>query len=218
MSAPPKTVLAVSADEEAAIRNAVRHADLSLLGPGYEPAGPEHVAGLLELLLDPRVSDPIYDLPRPFTPESIGAWVADALRARAAGEGLLTIRLDDDGRISSYSRFTVWPGHSAAEIAGAHRADRQGAGIGKTGAARSFGWMFEVLGVRLLCVTAALDNVRSASVIEAAGFRRMGTRDCLRPDGTLRPSLYWEMTRDEWRRLAAEPPPPADRAGGQSRQ
>jgi hypothetical protein len=46
--------------------------------------------------------------------------------------------------------------------------------------------MFEALGVRLVGVTAALDNVRSAKVIEAAGFVRMGERDSVRPDGTVR--------------------------------
>ena len=72
MSAPPKAVLTASAEEEAAIRAVVRDA------PGRILAGPEHVDGLLALFSDPRVSDPIYDLPRPFTRESVAAWVADA--------------------------------------------------------------------------------------------------------------------------------------------
>jgi RimJ/RimL family protein N-acetyltransferase len=65
--------------------------------------------------------------------------------------------------------------------------------------AHTFGWIFETLGVRLMCLTAALDNVRSQKGIDAAGFRRMGERDAVRPDGTTRKSVYWEMTRDEWR-------------------
>ena len=28
---------------------------------------------------------------------------------------------------------------------------------------------------------------------------RMGEREAVRPDGTTRRSVYWEMTRDEWR-------------------
>ena len=59
--------------------------------------------------------------------------------------------------------------------------------------------LFEVLGLRLIGVTAALDNIRSAKAIDGAGFRRMGERDSVRPDGTVRRSLYWELTRDEWR-------------------
>ena len=60
--------------------------------------------------------------------------------------------------------------------------------------------IFETLGVRMMCLTASLDNVRSQKGIDAAGFVRMGERDAVRPDGTIRRSVYWEMTRDEWRR------------------
>ena len=69
---------------------------------------------------------------------------------------------------------------------------------GGAGALRSFGWMFESLGVRLIGLTAALDNVRSARLIDAAGFVRMGERESVRPDGAVRRSLYWEMTREAW--------------------
>ena len=55
------------------------------------------------------------------------------------------------------------------------------------------------LGVRMMCLTAALDNVRSAKLIDAAGFVRMGTREAVRPDGTTRTSLYWEVTAEQWR-------------------
>ncbi|MBS0475575.1 MAG: GNAT family N-acetyltransferase [Proteobacteria bacterium] len=202
MSAPPQTRLTVSAEEETAIRLAVRCADLSLLGPGRRIAGDDDVAGLIALLSDPAVSDPIYDLPRPFTPETIAGWIAGARARQARGEAILAVTVDDRGDIAGYSYFTVWPDRSAAEIAGAHRADLQGHGQGKTGAARSFGWMFEHLGVRLIGLTAALDNVRSARVIEAAGFVSMGQRQSVRADGTTRQSLYWELTRDRWRELS----------------
>jgi RimJ/RimL family protein N-acetyltransferase len=64
--------------------------------------------------------------------------------------------------------------------------------------ARSIAWMFEVLKVRLIGLTAALDNVRSAKAIDGAGFKRMGEVESLKPDGATRRSLYWELTRDEW--------------------
>lgn len=202
MSAPPFTRLDVSAEEANAIRKAVRNADVSLLGPTYAIAGPEHVEGLLGLLDDPRVSDPIYDLPRPFTRQSIEEWVTEARRKQQCGEAILAVMFDQDGLIGSYSYFTVWPQRSAAEIAGAYRPDLQNRGTGKSGAARSFGWMFEHLGVRLIGLTAAQDNERSAAVIEAAGFVPMGERDSTRPDGTKRRSRYWEMQRDDWRKLS----------------
>jgi RimJ/RimL family protein N-acetyltransferase len=60
--------------------------------------------------------------------------------------------------------------------------------------------MFDHLGVRLIGLTAATDNVRSARVIEAAGFQPQGERHSVRPDGSIRVSRYWELARDQWHR------------------
>lgn len=199
MSAPPTTRLDVTAEEAAAICAAVRDADLSLLSPMHRIAGPRHIAGLIALLSDPAVSDPIYDLPRPFTHDAIANWIADARDKQIRGEAILAVTVDDREAVAGYSYFTIWPERSAAELAGAQRADAQGQGRGKTGAARSFGWMFEHLGVRLIGLTAAKDNFRSARVIEAAGFVARGERQSVRADGSTRLSLYWELTRDQWR-------------------
>ena len=199
MSAPPKTVLAVCDDEAEAIRQAVRTVDLAGLGEGRALADLHHVAGLVALLSDERVSGAIYDLPRPIHTESITRWVVESQAQTLAGEALLIVNLDLAGEIVGYSRITVWPEHSAAELAGAVRADRQNSGQGGAGMAHSFGWIFETLGVRLMCLTAALDNVRVQKGIDGAGFVRMGERDAVRPDGTVRRSIYWEMTRDDWR-------------------
>ncbi len=199
MSAPPKTVLHAADEEAEAIRLAVRTADLATLGPGRARAELGHVAGLVKLLADPQVSDPIYDLPRPITADSVTRWVVEAQAQALAGEGLLIVTLDPHGEVAGYSRITVWPERSSAELAGAMRADNQNRGIGGSGAAHTFGWIFETLGVRLIGLTAALDNVRSAKLIEAAGFTPMGEREAARPDGTIRRSHYWEMTRDQWR-------------------
>lgn len=201
MSAPPKTVLAATPEEEAAIRDRVRNADPLSFGPTAVIAEAEHVPALVDFLSDPAVSGPIYDLPRPINVETVARWVEDAERRRQAGETLLFLRMDDAGRIAAYSLITVWPDRSSAELVGAQRADLQNSGVGRLGAARTFGWMFDTLGVRLIGLTAALDNVRSSKVIEAAGFIDMGERDSVRPDGTIRRSRYWELTGEQWRRL-----------------
>lgn len=199
MSAPPKTVLHATEEEAEAIREAVRTVDVSALGPGRERADLHHVPGLVAMLSDERVAGPIYDLPRPITEESITRWVTENQAQMLSGDALLIVNLDDIGQVAGYSRISVWPERSSAEIAGAIRADLQNQGQGGTGMIRSFSWIFETLGVRLMCLTAALDNVRSQKGIDAAGFRRMGEREAMRPDGTTRRSVYWEMTRDEWR-------------------
>ena len=194
MSTPPKTRLVASAEEEAGIRAAVRAAEGRLV------AGPEHVAGLTALLADPAVSGPIYDLPRPITLETIAKWVADSEALRQAGECILAVNLDDAGQVSGYSRFTIWPDRASGELAGARRADLQNSGGGRQGVAHSIAWMFEVLGLRLIGLTAALDNIRSAKAIDGAGFVRMGEVESVKPDGSVRRSLYWELTREDWRK------------------
>ena len=194
MSAPPKTVLTATPEEEAAIRATVSRLAAEI------GARPEHVPGLTRLFADPRVSDPIYDLPRPFTEANVGRWVAESAALGAKGECLLTVNLDEAGEVGGYSRITVWPDRASAELAGAARADRQNSGQGGAGVARATAMMFEVLGVRLVGLTAALDNVRSARAIDRAGYVRMGERESVRPDGTTRRSIYWELTREEWLR------------------
>ena len=67
MSAPPKTVIHASDAEAEAIRAAVRDADPASLGMGRAHAELKHVPGLTEMLADPAVSAPIYDLPKPIT-------------------------------------------------------------------------------------------------------------------------------------------------------
>jgi RimJ/RimL family protein N-acetyltransferase len=201
MSAPPKTVLAVTAEEEQEIRNAVRRADPLTLGPGRVLATAAHAAAVYELLADPAVSEPIYDLPRPLTHAAVAAWIAEAELQRERGEALLVLTIAPDGTVMGYSKITVWPDRSAAELAGAIKRTLQNTGSGGSGAARTIGWIFATLKVRLICLTAALDNVRSAKLIDRMGFRRMGERENTRPDGTPRRSLYWELTADEWRSL-----------------
>ncbi|MFT3810374.1 MAG: GNAT family protein [Micropepsaceae bacterium] len=201
MSAPPKTVLAATAEEEAAIREAVRTADPQTLARGREIAGEKHIDDLVDLLIDPSVSEAIYDLPRPIDHDHVAAWVADYAARRERGEGLLIVVPDWGNGVVSYSQITVWPDRASAELAGAVRADMQGAGGGGEGAMRVFDWMFTALKVRLICLTAAMDNERSIRLIDRAGFQRMGTRDALRPDKSIRKSHYWELSREVWERL-----------------
>ncbi len=199
MSSPPTTVLEVSDAEAAAIRAAVVGADLTTLGPGWSLARPTDAADLAAFLADPRVSDAIYDLPRPITEATVRRWIEESEALRREGRRLLLLTRDETGALMGYSCVSVWPERSAAELAGALARSRQNEGQGGAGALHTFSWIFDTLGVRMMCLTAALDNLRSARLIDAAGFVRMGERDCVRPDGGTRRSLYWEVTREQWR-------------------
>lgn len=205
MSAPPKTRIETTLEEEAAIRAAVREArGLDGLGGRRRLVTRNDVAALRDFFADPAVSDWIYDLPRPFTNENVAAWIEERLARHARGECVLSIIENDAGEVISYSDVTVWPDRASAELAGAMRGDRQNSGQGSANVIATFNWIFETLGARLMCLTASLDNVRSQKMIDNAGFVRMGERDGVRPDGTVRRSVYWEMTRTQWRARQSE--------------
>jgi RimJ/RimL family protein N-acetyltransferase len=211
MSAPPKTELSASPEEARRIRDAVRDARIEDLGPGRRIATHEDADAVVDLLADPAVSGPIYDLPQPISRATITAWIEAAERDRQAGRGLLVLTGNSGNQITGYSRITVWPERSSAELAGALRAGFQGSGAGGAGAAHTIGWIFEALGVRLVCLTAATDNVRSIRLIDRMGFCRMGERTAVRADGSTRTSCYWEMTAQEWLALKARLASAADR-------
>jgi len=191
----PLTRNAVSPGTAEAIRAAVRAA--TQMGES-RLARLEDACGLFALLSDPLVHAPIYTLPRPLTEASVAAFIAMHLEERAAGEGLLFVREGEDGQVMGYSDVQVWPDWGAGELGGALHPSLHGKGAGGRGAAASFAWMFEALGLDLLCETAALDNVPTQRMLDGLGFRRMGETLSTRPDGTTRASLVWEMTRAEW--------------------
>jgi len=58
-------------------------------------------------------------------------------------------------------------------------------------------WCFDQLGVARICETTARDNDRSIRLLSRLGFRQLGEVISQRPDGTTRPSLYWEMERQD---------------------
>ena len=119
-----------------------------------------------------------------WVPAGAPAGLGEAMRYAVLGGGkrVRPLLAYAAGEVAGYSRITVWPDRSAAELAGAMRADLQGRGQGGPGMAHSFGWIFETLGVRLMCLTAALDNIRVQKGIDGAGFVRVAV---VQPDERL---------------------------------
>ncbi|MCG8432600.1 MAG: GNAT family N-acetyltransferase, partial [Gammaproteobacteria bacterium] len=108
----------------------------------------------------------------------------------------------EDGSVSSYHDFKFWPQWAACELGGAIRQDRQNKGQGGTGAAMAFSWLFDVIGVDLICETAALDNLRTARLLERIGFIYKGEIESRLPGGGVRPSRYWELEIGHWQSLS----------------
>ena len=194
----PLTRIAASPGEAEAIRAAV---SVQTVMGDSRLAQLADAPGLFALLSDPLVHAPIYTLPRPLTEASVEAFIAGHLEERAAGEGLLFVRAGEGGQVMGYSDVQVWPQWRAGELGGALHPSLHGKGAGGRGAAASFAWMFEALGLDLICETAALTNVPTQRMLDGLGFRRMGETLSTRPDGTTRASLAWEITRAEWAAL-----------------
>jgi len=199
MSNIPITRTPVPQEKAAAIRTAVAAAtSLPTDNDSSRLATTGDAAIFHEFLSDPQIHAPIYTLPRPLTVESVRAFIAGHEAEREQGKGLLFLNFDDQGRIGGYSDICVWPDWAAGELGGALHPDRQGQRRGVDGARQSFDWMFETLGLDLICETASLDNHRTAHLLDGLGFQRLGEIESQRADGTTRPSLVWEISRAEW--------------------
>lgn len=200
MSEIPLTRVAASKERQADIRNAVRKAE-KIAGIA-RIACRDDVAALTDLLADPAISTPIYTLPETITTKAVDRFIKQHLDERERGEGLLMISVDDSGVVNAYHDIQVWPQWSACELGGAIRLDLQNSGKGGTDAATAFKWLFEVIGVDLICETAALDNRRTARLLERIGFTYKGEIKSKLPGGGYRPSHYWELVKSDWQSLS----------------
>lgn len=198
----PFTRTPATPEQANAIRRAVQHATaMPTDGPPSRLASPADATAFFDFLQDPAIYAPIYSLPTPLTLENVTAFIADYDDQRRAGTGLLFFSFTSDGEMSGYTDLTLWPEWGAGELGGAVHPKRQGQRKGVDGARRAFTWMFETLGINLICETAALDNIRTARLLDSLGLRRVGETISTRADGTTRPSLGWEVTSEEWARL-----------------
>ena len=192
----PKTRNLVSEERQQAIREAVQRCrgipQLSRV------VTEDDVHRLTDLFSDPSLSAPIYTLPTVINPETVAAFIDKHLAEQRLGKGLLMINVDDNDRAVGYYDVQVWPQWAACELGGAIRGDRQNSGQGGAGALTTFNWLFDALGVDLICETAALDNIRTARLLERIGFKYMGEIESVLPDGGTRPSRYWEMSKQDW--------------------
>ncbi|MEW4466200.1 GNAT family N-acetyltransferase [Parasphingorhabdus sp. JC815] len=196
----PFTRSRVSKETEHNIRSAVRNADsIPTENTKSRIAIADDAPLLYAFLSDPQISTPIYTLPSVLTVEAVEKFIAKHQHEQSVGEGLLFLNFNSDGEIGGYQDLCIWPQWAAGELSGAVHPERQGKRKGIEGAKLGFDWMFDVLGLHLICETGALDNHRTARLLDGLGFERMGTTVSHRDDGTTRKSLVWEVTKEQWK-------------------
>lgn len=195
----PKTRIAVSADEIDRLRTFVRNADL-MNGriAGARVARREDAAALASLLAHESIGPRIYTMPNPINTHTMTGFIEDHLAQRVRGDGILFVSFNAAGDATAYFDVELWPQWSIAKFGGAVKAERQGRGFGGACGLAAVEWCFDQLGVQRICETTAKDNDRSIRLLSRLGFRQMGEVISTRPDGSTRPSLYWEMSHEDW--------------------
>ena len=115
----PKTKLVVSHAEAQRIRTNVQNVRIfdGVFGRA-RLALPQDAPGVLELLMDKRVSDPVYTLPRPFSLHSVTEWITDHERQAKEGVGLLMLTKNTQGQVTSISDFQFGPNMRPVNLAG----------------------------------------------------------------------------------------------------
>lgn len=195
----PKTRIAVSADEAGRLRDFTRTAEfMNGRIAGARVARRADAAALAGLLAHESIGPRIYTMPNPINTETMTRFIADHLDQRDRGEGILFVSFNGAGEATAYFDVELWPQWSVAKFGGAVKAERQGRGFGGACGLAAVEWCFDQLGVLRICETTAVDNDRSIRLLSRLGFRQMGEVISVRPDGTQRPSLYWEMSREDW--------------------
>ena len=195
----PKTRTYVSSEEAERLRAFVRHAEL-MNGriAGARVARRDDAAALAGLLAHESIGPRIYTMPNPINAETMGGFIDDHLMQRARGDGILFVSFNGQGEATAYFDVELWPQWSIAKFGGAVKAQRQGRGFGGACGLAAVEWCFDQLGVARICETTARDNDRSIRLLSRLGFVQMGEVTAIKPDGTTRPSLYWELEREAW--------------------
>jgi RimJ/RimL family protein N-acetyltransferase len=195
----PKTRTLASGEEALRLREFVRRAEL-MNGriAGARVARPEDAEALAEFLSHESIGPRIYTMPNPIDASTMDAFIDDHLLQRARGEGILFVSFNSAGQATAYFDVELWPDWSICKFGGAVRAERQGRGFGGACGLAAVEWCFGQLGVNRICETTARDNERSIRLLSRLGFVQMGEATSVKPDGSTRPSLYWELARVDW--------------------
>ena len=200
----PKTRTCAPDTEAERLRPFVRKAEfMNGRIAGARGACREDAAALAGLLAHESIGPRIYTMPSPINAQTMGDFIDDHLMQRARGDGILFASFNGAGEATAYFDVELWPQWSIAKFGGAVKAERQGRGFGGACGLAAVEWCFDQLGVARICETTARDNDRSIRLLSRLGFVQMGEVTAVKPDGSTRPSLYWELEREAWEVLRA---------------
>ncbi len=167
-----------------------------------EPLAPSHARDLLDAGRDPAIWR---HLARgPFVSErDVNGWIATAQAVARTGDELPFAIIDArDGRAVGSTRYmAIRRAHRTIEIGWTWLTPRvHRTAINTTCKLLLLRHAFEKLGAVRVEFKTDIENLRSQRAIERLGAKREGVfrNHMIRPDGSLRASVYFSIVRDEW--------------------
>ena len=178
----------------------IRAVPLEVAGVGLEPLAYAHREGLRAAAADPTIWD---HMPLAATGPAFDAWFDWSLSVGQTGaEAVWAVRTLGDGALVGSTRYlAIAPEHRRVEIGHTWYAPRVWSGV--VNPACKFALLrhaFEDLALNRVELKTDIRNARSQAAMAKLGAIREGVfrAHMIRPDGTLRDSVYFAITRDDW--------------------
>lgn len=165
-----------------------------------EPLTPDHLPGLEEAAFDERIWR--YMMTRVSDRASLERWLESALKAKATGQIPWVTVLKPENRIIGSTRFIDLDlHHRTVEIGHTWLSPRfHGAGINPEAKLLQLRYAFDDLGLNRVAFKTHHENLQSQAAIRKLGAVYEGTfrNHYIMPDGSLRHSVWFSITREEW--------------------
>lgn len=178
-------------------------APVTLEGPHVrlEPMSLDHLPGLIAAGCIPALWDLINS--RHDTPETMRAYVEEALAMRAAGTAIPFVTVDRaSGAVIGSTRFgNIEPAHRKAEIGWTWVTPaRQRTVVNTEAKYLMFRHAFEEWGLLRVELKTSVENARSRAAMARLGCVEEGTMrmHMIRADGSRRDSVYFSVIAPEW--------------------
>jgi len=166
-----------------------------------EPLTHEHLSALEQVAFDSRIWR--YMNVRVETKKDLDAWLEAALKASVTGTQLPWVTvLKRENRVVGSTRFidldmrhrTVEIGHTWIT------AELHAAGVNPEAKLLQLAYAFETLGLNRVAFKTHHENMQSQAAIKKLGAVYEGTfrNHYVMPDGSLRHSVWFSITREEW--------------------
>ncbi len=181
----------------------IRAVPLEAAGVRLEPLAEAHREGLREAAADPAIWT---HMPMAAVGEAFDVWFDQAIGAAQAGaDAVWAVRAPQGEHLVGSTRYlAIAPEHRRVEIGHTWYAPAVWAGV--VNPACKFALLrhaFETLALNRVELKTDSRNLRSQAAMAKMGAVREGVfrAHMIRPDGTLRDSVYFAITRDDWPRV-----------------